>query len=103
MCVIIAIAGGHNNHLTETKGVIQMSSSQRKHYRDRERYLRMTPDLRESYLQKNRVYKRMRREYIASCSNTQSTPQQINSRTNNDIYITGDSSKSTTGMILNLL
>jgi hypothetical protein len=80
-----------------------MSSSQRKRYRDRERYLRMTPDQRESYLQKNREYKRMRREYIASCSNTQSTQQQINSRTNNDIYITGDSSKSTTGMILNLL
>jgi hypothetical protein len=47
-----------NNRLTEAKGVIQMSSSQRKHYRDRDRYLlRMTPDQREAYLQRNREYK----------------------------------------------
>jgi hypothetical protein len=38
--------------------VIHMSSSQRKRYRDHERYLQMTQDQREVYLQRSREYKR---------------------------------------------
>uniref|UniRef100_A0ACD5WX80 Uncharacterized protein n=1 Tax=Avena sativa TaxID=4498 RepID=A0ACD5WX80_AVESA len=78
-----------NNPLTETKGVIQMSSSQRKRYRDRDRYLRMTPDQREAYLQRNREYKRMRHDCSAGCINAKPTPRQINSRINSTIYMTG--------------
>jgi hypothetical protein len=80
-----------------------MSSSQRKRYRDRDRYLRMTQDQREAYLQRNREYKRMRRDCGASCSNTKTTPRKINSRTKNIIYTTGDFAKSIKGTVLILL
>ena len=66
-----------------------MNSSQRKRYRDRDRYLQMTPYQREAYLQRNREYKRMRRECSASCSNTQPTPQQKTTRANKNICMTG--------------
>uniref|UniRef100_A0A8R7R7V9 Uncharacterized protein n=1 Tax=Triticum urartu TaxID=4572 RepID=A0A8R7R7V9_TRIUA len=66
-----------------------MNSSQRKRYCDRDRYLQMTPYQREAYLQRNREYKRMRRECSASCSNTQPAPQQKNTRANKNICMTG--------------
>jgi len=43
------LAREQNNALTETKGVIQMSSSQPKHYRGRDTYMQMTPYQREAY------------------------------------------------------
>jgi len=72
--MITAIAREQNYPKTDTKGVIQMSS-QRKRYRDRDRYLRMTPDQREAYLQRNREYKRMRRDCNAGCNNVIPTPR----------------------------
>jgi hypothetical protein len=102
-CVIIAIAGEHTNPLPETKGVIQMSSSQCKHYRDRDRYLRMTPDQREAYLQRNREYKRMRRDRAAACINVEPTSQQMKSGTSKTKYMTGNFSKSIDGTDLILI
>ncbi|XP_037448630.1 uncharacterized protein LOC119318209 isoform X3 [Triticum dicoccoides] len=70
---------------------MQMNSSQRKLYHDRDRYLQMTPYQREAYLQRNREYKRMRHECRASCNNTQPAPQQkILRATNNNQYMTGE-------------
>uniref|UniRef100_A0ACD5VYB2 Uncharacterized protein n=1 Tax=Avena sativa TaxID=4498 RepID=A0ACD5VYB2_AVESA len=91
-----SIAREQNYPKTDTKGVIQMSS-QRKRYRDRDRYLRMTPDQREAYLQRNREYKRMRRDCSAGCNNVIPTPRQINLGINNTIYMTGDFSKPVKG------
>jgi hypothetical protein len=102
-CVIIAIAGEHTDPLPETKGVIQMSSSQHKHYRVRDRYLRMTPDQREAYLQRNREYKRMRCDRAASCSNAEPTSQQMKSGTSKTKYMTGNFSKSIDGTNLILI
>ena len=90
--MIIAITGEQN----KGKGIIQMSSSQRKRFRDRDRYLQMTPDQKEAYLQRNREYKRMRCDCGASCSDAKPTPQQRNSRTSNE----GGFSKSVKGTVL---
>ncbi|XP_048546059.1 uncharacterized protein LOC125525078 isoform X4 [Triticum urartu] len=84
-----SVVGEQNDPLVETRNATQMNSSQRKRYRDRDRYLQMTPYQREAYLQRNREYKRMRRECSASCSNTQPAPQQKNTRANKNICMTG--------------
>jgi hypothetical protein len=63
----------------------------------------MTPDQREAYLQRNREYKRMRRDCGAGCTNTKTTPQKINSRTKNIIYTTDDLAKSIKYTVLILL
>ena len=86
---IVAAVAEQNDPLAETNKAIQMNSSQRKRYRDRDRYLQMTPYQREAYLQRNREYKRMRRECSASCNNTQPAPQQkILRATNNNQSMT---------------
>ena len=92
---IVAVVAEQNDPLAETNKAMQMNSSQRKRkrYRDWDRYLQMTPYQREAYLQRNREYKRMRRECSASCNNTQPAPQQkILRATNNNQYMTGDCS-----------
>lgn len=39
------------------KGITGRNASERKRYRDRERYVTMTPEQRDAYLQRNREYK----------------------------------------------
>ena len=39
----LAVIGEQSGPLAETKSVMQMNSTQRKRYRDRDRYLQMTP------------------------------------------------------------
>lgn len=46
----LAVVGEQNDPLAETKTAMQMNSSQRKRYRDRDIYLQMTPYQREAYL-----------------------------------------------------
>ena len=75
---IVAAVAEQNDPFAETKNTMQMNSSQRKRYRDRDRYLQMTPYQRKDYLQRNREHKRMRRECSAICSNTQPAPRQKN-------------------------
>lgn len=74
----VLIAGEAKFYPIEEKNAIQMTPSQRKHYRDRERYLQMTPAQREAYLQRNRNYKRLRRDDTASRDRSDiSTPDQL--------------------------
>ena len=51
------------------------NASERKRYRDRERYLRMTAEQRAAYLQRNREYKRRRKNPVEVSNNVQSGSQ----------------------------
>ncbi|KAL6865418.1 hypothetical protein ACP4OV_016569 [Aristida adscensionis] len=53
------------------QGVVAFNSSDKKRYRDRERYLNLTSDQREDYLERNREYKRLKKDDTANCSNAQ--------------------------------
>ncbi|KAM3228775.1 hypothetical protein ACQJBY_060013 [Aegilops geniculata] len=51
------------------------NASERKRYHDRERYLEMTPEQRAAYLERNREYKRRRKNPAAVSDNEQSGSQ----------------------------
>ncbi|KAL6603039.1 hypothetical protein ACP70R_043400 [Stipagrostis hirtigluma subsp. patula] len=85
------------NTATSTKGkqgVASLNSSERKRYRDRERYLNLSPDQREAYLERNRQYKRLKRDDTASCSNAQAKAGQSNPNTTAHTPIESNTSQS---------
>ncbi|KAM3230871.1 hypothetical protein ACQJBY_061192 [Aegilops geniculata] len=57
---------------------LPIDASERKRYRDRERYLRMTAEQRAAYLQRNREYKRRRKNPVEVSNNVQSGSQTCN-------------------------
>ena len=104
---VICIQTGANftepsHHIVEPMGV-SMNSVHRKRYRDRERYLQMTPKQREAYLQKNREYKRAKRDNNASSSSAQSTTMQTNMSYNDKKYMLTESSPVTEGNFLRII
>ncbi|PNT65890.1 hypothetical protein BRADI_3g04033v3 [Brachypodium distachyon] len=73
-----------NHHIVEPIDA-PMNRADRKGYRDRDRYLQMTPSQREAYLQRNREYKRAKQDSNASGSSAQSTTGQTNVSYNDNI------------------
>lgn len=51
-----------NTFSTDCRGVGTTNALEKKHYNNRERYSRMTPEQRDLYLRRNREYKRIRRQ-----------------------------------------
>ena len=78
---------------------VSMNPAHRKRYRDQDRYLQMTPIQREAYLQRNREYKRARRDNNAS-SSVQSTTGQTNMSYNDHKHMLTESSQMTEGKFL---
>jgi hypothetical protein len=68
------------------KGIIGRNASERKRYRDRERYVMMTPEQRDAYLQRNREYKRRRKNHDAFSDGVQSAVSQINKITHSNMH-----------------
>ena len=57
---------------------LPIDASERKRYCDWERYLRMTAEQRAAYLQRNREYKRRRKNPVEVSNNVQSGSQTCN-------------------------
>ncbi|KAM0900537.1 hypothetical protein ACQ4PT_020566 [Festuca glaucescens] len=83
--------------MVQPSGAVTMDASQRKRYRDRVRYMQMTSDQREMYLQRNREHKRMKRVASASSSNAQCVTRDASMNTHGNIHLPTESSRMTEG------
>jgi hypothetical protein len=68
------------------KSIIGRNASERKCYRDQERYVTMTPEQRDAYLQRNREYKRRRKNHDAFSEGVQYAVSQINKITHSNMH-----------------
>ena len=88
-----------DNYFVEQRNV-SINPVHRKRFRDRNRYLQMTPVQRETYLQRNREYKRAKRENYAISSSAQSITGQRNMSCSDHIHKLMNSSQVAEGTLL---
>ena len=87
-------------HLTEQTGAVPTDPSQRKRYRDRVRYMQMTPQQREAYWKRNREYKRIKRGDSAISKTVQPVRGETSMSTNDNTHLPTESSTTTEGTLL---
>ena len=87
-------------YLTEETGAVPTDPSQRKRYRDRVRYMQMTPQQREAYLKRNREYKRIKRGDSAISKTVQPVRGETSMSTNDTTHLPTESSTTPEGTLL---
>jgi hypothetical protein len=100
MCIQTGTNFTELNHRIVEPVDVSMNLAHRKRYRDRDRYLQMTPIQREAYLQRNREYKRAKRDNNASSSSADSTNGQAKMSYNEQMHMLQKSSQVTQGNFL---
>lgn len=73
---------------TGHEGIISRNASEHKRYHDRERYIRMTPQKRDAYLQRNREYKGRRKNHDACTNGVQSAVRPTDKITDGNMHTT---------------
>jgi hypothetical protein len=70
------------------ESILPRNASEHKRYHDRERYMRMTPEQREAYLQRNREYKRRRKNHNVCSDGVQSAASQTDKVSDGNMHTT---------------
>ena len=98
---LFAVYSDHNTSSIECRGAGPTNALEKKRYNNRERYLRMTPEQRDVYLQRNREYKRSRRQNHDTYSDgMQSAGSHTSRSSNGGTNSSTQTSKKTKGIFL---